>query len=314
MKKVLSGFICGCLVFSMATVVSAEDDYEEQNASVEISKYTCSNTYQSSLPRVMTYNVSFRDIQDEIVRYIEHNGLSIELESEEYLKFMQEIAFYPSDQMDETLLSYFSAYAAMYLNRDSMEAILDKTIMEIRNENLAIEEEQQVASSSETDIELLSYPYDIAKAQKYAADYAMINNFNYPEYGSDCTNYASQILCAGGYPTTSLWNIWAGTGASAWKTWVNAQSFFMYWGSERGHIGNTCFTLASVNQHAKPGDFLLWKEKGTLECYHTQFVQSKVNGYVYCSQHSPYYYNLRLSNQVTEATFKSNIVYQLDFQ
>ena len=154
-------------------------------------------------------------------------------------------------------------------------------------------------------VEPAKVTYNVAGAQKYAADYAMVNNYKYPEYGSDCTNYASQIIHeGGGLPTTSQWNIWAGTGTLAWKSWVNVGAFCTYWGEVRGNIGNTCSTLAKVNQYAEPGDFLVWRNQATLEYEHTQFVQSKTNGEVYCSQHSMPYYNKRLNSRYTEVHSK----------
>lgn len=141
----------------------------------------------------------------------------------------------------------------------------------------------------------------------------MVNNYSYPEYGADCTNFASQILFAGGFNTTSLWNIWAGPGTIAWQTWVNAGAFCTYWGDHRGYIGKTCTSLAEVNKNSKPGDFLVWRNKTTLEYEHTQFVQTKVNGYIYCTQHSPSYYRQRLSDRITDAAFNNSVVYQLNF-
>jgi hypothetical protein len=54
--------------------------------------------------------------------------------------------------------------------------------------------------------------YNRAAAVSYADQWAHARNGNYPNYGSgcgctDCTNYASQVLRAGGYPLrTGSWN------------------------------------------------------------------------------------------------------------
>ena len=75
--------------------------------------------------------------------------------------------------------------------------------------------------------------YNRSAAVAYADQWALSRNSNYPQFGNDCTNFASQVLQAGGYPQTnpgsyftcdpSLWyqpffvNMW-------WYTysWINA--------------------------------------------------------------------------------------------
>ena len=95
--------------------------------------------------------------------------------------------------------------------------------------------------------------YNRSAAVAYADQWALSRNSNYPQFGNDCTNFASQLLQAGGYPQTnpgsyftcdpSLWyqpffvNMW-------WYTysWINAdcmrqffsnrpQDFELYGGS-----------------------------------------------------------------------------------
>lgn len=234
--------------------------------------------------------------------------------SDQYLELLNEFTFYPADNLDDYMIKYYSAYASVYRSTEDIKLELDKTINDIRNENIQEEIQMKKELLQIVGVEPAKVTYNVAGAQKYAADYAMVNNYKYPEYGSDCTNYASQIIHeGGGLPTTSQWNIWTGTGTLAWKSWVNVGAFCTYWGEVRGNIGNTCSTLAKVNQYAEPGDFLIWRNQSTLEYEHTQFVQSKTNGEVYCSQHSMPYYNKRLNSRYTESSFKGNIVYQLDF-
>jgi hypothetical protein len=59
-----------------------------------------------------------------------------------------------------------------------------------------------------------TYDYDPAKALKYAKNWANGRNTDsYPDHGySDCTNFVSQCLCAGGWPK-------CGTDGSSDSSW-----------------------------------------------------------------------------------------------
>lgn len=268
------------------------------------------NNSSNALPSTLSYEVTFREIQNDIIDYSTSQG--IEFASQEYDDLLFSFIFSPPEELSDVKQTYYSAYASVYFGRNNFNDILDKSINQIREENIALEASAQasIEQQSEPHIQIA---YNLEAAQEYASAYAMVNNYSYPEYGADCTNFASQILFAGGFNTTSLWNIWAGPGTIAWQTWVNAGVFCTYWGDHRGYIGKTCTSLAEVNKNSKPGDFLVWRNKTTLEYEHTQFVQTKVNGYIYCTQHSPSYYRQRLSDCITDAAFNNSVVYQLNF-
>ena len=268
------------------------------------------NNSSNALPSTLSYEVTFREIQNDIIDYSTSQG--IEFASQEYDDLLYSFIFSPPEELSDVKQTYYSAYASVYFGRNNFNDILDKSINQIREENIALEASAQasIEQQSEPHIQIA---YNLEAAQEYASAYAMVNNYSYPEYGADCTNFASQILFAGGFNTTSLWNIWAGPGTIAWQTWVNAGAFCTYWGDHRGYIGKTCTSLAEVNKNSKPGDFLVWRNKTTLEYEHTQFVQTKVNGYIYCTQHSPSYYRQRLSDRITDAAFNNSVVYQLNF-
>lgn len=268
------------------------------------------NNSSNALPSTLSYEVTFREIQNDIIDYSTSQG--IEFASQEYDDLLYSFIFSPPEELSDVKQTYYSAYASVYFGRNNFNDILDKSINQIREENIALEASAQasIEQQSEPHIQIA---YNLEAAQEYASAYAMVNNYSYPEYGADCTNFASQILFAGGFNTTSLWNIWAGPGTIAWQTWVNAGAFCTYWGDHRGYIGKTCTSLAEANKNSKPGDFLVWRNKTTLEYEHTQFVQTKVNGYIYCTQHSPSYYRQRLSDRITDAAFNNSVVYQLNF-
>ncbi|CAG8496847.1 4485_t:CDS:2 [Dentiscutata heterogama] len=87
--------------------------------------------------------------------------------------------------------------------------------------------------------------YDRQKAVNYAGQYCLHPNSNYENYdkkGGDCTNFASQVLHAGGIPTDNIWK----PGSTAW---VNVQAFYNYLISH--NLAKEC-QLTEL----KPGDFI----------------------------------------------------------
>ncbi|CAG8528454.1 10561_t:CDS:2 [Diversispora eburnea] len=48
--------------------------------------------------------------------------------------------------------------------------------------------------------------YDRKSASSYATAHCKEHNPNYPAFPSDCTNFASQVLSAGGIPQTEEWH------------------------------------------------------------------------------------------------------------
>ena len=49
-----------------------------------------------------------------------------------------------------------------------------------------------------------AYAYDREEATKYASKYWKNYNSEYDAFGNDCTNFASQVLSAGGYSVMEI--------------------------------------------------------------------------------------------------------------
>lgn len=85
--------------------------------------------------------------------------------------------------------------------------------------------------------------YNRNNATSYADLWALARNSNYPTWGSDCTNFASQALVAGSYPQVRgdsnvtnnnnwffWWNIrpWTWTNSRSWSVAVDQYKFQMW--------------------------------------------------------------------------------------
>lgn len=157
--------------------------------------------YQLSLPGEFDYNVTYGEIKNEVDAYIAARGMNLEINTEEYTDLMYQILYGFLDDVDSATADYFSAYAALYINRGDVEQYVDTTLGEIRDENLASEAEARALVTPQPRV-----AYNLTKAQNYAYTHWQVYNPAFPLFSSDCTNFASQILNAGGFPFSNDWN------------------------------------------------------------------------------------------------------------
>lgn len=76
--------------------------------------------------------------------------------------------------------------------------------------------------------------YDGDEAADYAQEWALSRNSKYYSYSSDCANFASQSLKAGGLPTDSNWKGAKKRGDNT-RAWINCEAQKLYLANmERG--------------------------------------------------------------------------------
>lgn len=269
--------------------------------------------YESDLPIEFTAETTVEEIQNDIAGYITWANLSIVYDSDEYVDLMYDFVFYNKLDVNEVTARYYSAYASIYLAEEDMSLQMGKTIQQVKDDTMLEQSEMEQYYADAPEAVQTYAGYNIETAKSYAQTYAIIPNFGYPLHGSDCTNFASQILVAGGFQPNSSWNYQAPAESAAWYTWLTAGSFLNYWSLGRGYQGPVCRTRSQVNANAEPGDFLSWQHRDTAEIYHTQFVQSKSNGEIYCTQHTSNYCNEKFNDRVSTSTFKNENVFVIDF-
>lgn len=130
--------------------------------------------------------------------------------------------------------------------------------------------------------------------------------------GGDCTNFASQIVHeGGGLSKTADWDISGNIVAN--HTWLVANDFAEYFSNVRGYNGGLWYTREQINSKAYPGDCIAYMRRSNGTIYHIAFVQSKVNGYVYLSQHSDSFYNIKFNDRISESKMNANYIIILNF-
>ncbi|SCG83885.1 hypothetical protein DW1_2321 [Proteiniborus sp. DW1] len=87
---------------------------------------------------------------------------------------------------------------------------------------------------------------------------------NYNSQGGDCTNFASQIMYAGGFKKNGTWNYSNGAGS---KAWVNAQGFkdYMLYSGRASLITNGSYDkVLKASYKLLPGDIVAYEKKGKI--------------------------------------------------
>lgn len=297
-RKSVSVLLCLVLIFSMSFTTFAEEPQPEQTSA-----------YQLSLPAEIDYSTTYGEIKAEIDNYLIAKGLSMEVGTEDYQNLMYQILYDELPDLNDSAKDYFSAYAAHYVNCPEISEDYDVTLLEEKNANLEEQENAKAAAIPQT----RAVNYNISSAQYYAYLHYQVYNPAYPSFSSDCTNFASQILNAGGFPYASDWNVFASTSSAAYVNWVNASSFAQYWSLIRGYAGAGCSTRAQVNANANPGDFIAYMSSTTYEIWHIAFVQSKSNGLINITQHTANFYNQRFNDRGGSNFMNENSVLIIDF-
>ncbi|MGW8361655.1 amidase domain-containing protein [Streptomyces wedmorensis] len=146
--------------------------------------------------------------------------------------------------------------------------------------------------------------YDYNKMAAYADKYWKRGNSDYRSYPSDCTNFISQAMRAGGWATTAgsamsrkdnnKWFYASFTWTTSY-TWAGAENW--YWFASK-HSKRTRI-LSSVWQMGK-ADVLQadWKRDGTID--HTMIVTSRTSNEAYLTYHTPSVHNKKLSTLVAQ--------------
>ena len=159
--------------------------------------------------------------------------------------------------------------------------------------------------------------YDRDLAADYVADYTTPANSEYTNYVTvDCTNFASQVLYAGGmemtnavrYPdnTTSWYYYYDSVGLGRSSSWTGAHEFRQYWADVNDYGGKHAYefvkytagdfsdedTWMEIYNYLEPGDIVQYVRTSDWDTYHTQIVHrtSYENGEykVSMGQHSPF--------------------------
>ncbi|WP_435283253.1 amidase domain-containing protein [Streptomyces koelreuteriae] len=142
--------------------------------------------------------------------------------------------------------------------------------------------------------------YNYGKMVSYANKYWKKANTDYRLYGSDCTNFISQAMIAGGWKTTSgsittrkdnrrwFYGSWE---ISTSYTWAGAENW--YWFAKKHSkrtkaLDNVWKLLSSDVLQAD------WKRDGIID--HTMIVTKRGgNGEIYLTYHTPSKHNVKLS-------------------
>ncbi|MFC0265473.1 amidase domain-containing protein [Alloscardovia macacae] len=129
---------------------------------------------------------------------------------------------------------------------------------------------------------------NLEAAKSYARTYATTTNGFYGRYKADCTNFASQILRAGGVQMTNhsdeRYGWWFKSHGNRSISWINADTFTKYMGSGYQVKDWNAFVV-----YILPGDFIGYDDGNDGKVDHVAFVYDKSGNSVQIAQHSSDY-------------------------
>lgn len=197
--------------------------------------------------------------------YFKENGISYKVGSQEYIDFLVSLLLDDGDfskLKQEPNYEGIRTYASTYLqelenaqvngNVNSFHlnpSIEKKTIKEIRDQNDLDNKRESIISPLAISPGPDGSDYNVSAAINYAATWWDGRNPTYGSFSNDCTNFASQIVHAGGkpiykpstIPTTiySTTNYWYSYNLRVSTSWMRVSDFYSYWVNKRGYAHKT---------------------------------------------------------------------------
>lgn len=266
-------------------------------------------------------NRTMNDIENDMILYLAEHHPDISYGTTEYVEYLTSILVENSDEILSHRSDYddICTYAGEYLTYvDNMQVeasnegeilsldkeIGDKTVSQVKEEaaEQAKVDRQKSEEQSYTPI-AYSSSYNRTAAVNYAKKWAKQRNSSFNTYTSDCTNFASQVLNAGGISmrkpstipsgtnsTTKYWYSRKRTVASQGgvyskfdvsTSWINVSGFYSYTSNHGARI-ISCSSKNSLQNTARIGDIVqLQNSSGTW--YHTIIITGGSKGnYTYC--------------------------------
>lgn len=279
-------------------------------------------------------NVTLGEIQVVLEQYLNENYPELEIGEEEFFDFVKEQLL--GEKIDEALsqkseyplihaylVEYYNAYSDYKMCKEMLQEDLgrqtkavidesqclvyddtDKTVEFIITDEFLersigeIKAQNEVNDTLPNDKFSIKAAYSSSSAIKYARQYALGWNTVYPKYSSDCTNFVSQCLKAGGVPTkgsrstkgtystTTEWfckyttykpndqNVYRDHAVST--SWIRAVDFKKYMTSVAKST-KTVTSKSSLLSNCSAGNVVILCDKTTGSPYHCIIISSKTS-------------------------------------
>lgn len=277
LKRVICSLLCMLMIFSLVPFQNVKAE-ETTNA-----------------------NKTMGDMQEVMEDYLAENHPDIKIGTQAYFDYVSDQLLTGEDAKLAARKDYddLSTYMGKYvISVDDKQCYLtDKeqilnlseeekamTLQEVRQE--AIEEEKEDLAwekklESQPPVMTRAASYNATNAVSYARKWAEKRNDAYDSYSSDCTNFISQALYAGGISmrkpstikhgitkTTDYWfsrkhKFTGSTGRVTYEydvttSWMRVKAFYKY-ASAHGATVTVCDTIGQLQNKAKPGDIVQLK-------------------------------------------------------
>lgn len=325
MRKFMTFILAAAIVFTAALPAYAADVTWAKDVSLGeiqsvIEDYLAENGIDMDVESRAFYDFSVEQILGEgdvKLKKIENYDLVIEYMAEfkntygDYLILQDLLA---EEEQNEELIPFFLNENDCITYNEETEQIGFSLSKRFKNMTIGdIVERNKKAGYAESKVNTLGVmpmtiaSYTPADAAKYATQYANGKNVLYPYYsGSDCTNFVSQCLKAGGLPmvgsnsktgiydSTSKWycictesstiNPDKGRKYAVTTSWIRVSDFNTYWTS-KAKSKTTKASASTLNSSCAVGDVVqVLSAAGTPE--HSVIISKKTNGKAYYCGHS----------------------------
>lgn len=256
------------------------------------------------------------EIQNMVILYFNDESIDLQIGTPEYYDYIVEQLLYGTDQnlknhpQYDLIHAYMAEYKLASENEEFLQieistkglpnedcfyennGFIERTLGEIKEENSLSLSEEELENSPIMTVS----SYSGTAAANYAKKYALNYNSNYPSYNSDCTNFVSQCLYAGGismigttrspgtYDSTSNWyckpfEVWHTnyyvTEYGLTTSWIRVRDLKTFLRSTLGKSTASIYQPTDLIRECSVGDVVQVVEKSTGSAYHSIIISSK---------------------------------------
>lgn len=287
--------------------------------------FVFSNLGEVSAKQKTQDDLTMKEAQDILFEHFEKYDKHYKVGSIDYLEYLMGVLLEDADKKlakhpnYEQILFYAGEYVHLIDEQQVYQKpgeeqwdfteFENKTIGKSKKENAEeeLELERKIQSEksygSNNNLFSLASTYSGTNAAKYATTWYNGRNSLYNNHVSDCTNFVSQAVYAGGmamkkptYFTNGIWettSYWYSVRYSmpnysyAWyesTSWVRVTDFYTYWAKTQNVVASS--SASTIINNVNVGDVVQLKRSSDGSWYHSMIVTKKADGTIYLSGHT----------------------------
>jgi hypothetical protein len=270
------------LFLGTAYFVNAPSAHAESTSqSLKANELTIGQAQDITLKYIQSKYGNLDNLNDHLELFLESDQPSDITNHSEYAAMRTYASTY---LMQQQTVQVNPAFSEVNNNNGNLQNISrNSTVKQVQNLNAKTTENslKSFVQTSNIATAASSFVYDKYAARDYVFKYADDYNSAYASFASDCTNFASQAVHAGGYAKHDDWymNKISDNNFAYSRSWSLVYDFFNYWTATRGHSYKVFKGHDGIADYAHIGDIIvLYDQTDTNRTWYHAVIETAESG------------------------------------